>query len=57
MMSNGIRKVRTMCALYRWRSEIPVSIFSVIFTGMCYNERYDKEKELEEMRVDEKREF
>lgn len=46
-----------MSALYRWRSEIPVSIFSVIFTGMCYNERYDKEKELEEMRVDEKREF
>ena len=46
-MSNGIRKVRTMCALYR----VP------FFAGMCYNERYDKEKELEEMRVDEKREF
>lgn len=25
--------------------------------GMCYNERYEKEKELEEMRINEKREL
>lgn len=46
------------CVLYidgdrRFRSPFLVPFFA----GMCYNGRYEKEKELEEMRINEKREL